>query len=355
MTTSERIDQLAQAFESRIDLGLNSAGDLWDLIETELGHREILDRPQRVGPLWQQARAPRLIYHVCASNLAVSAETSLLLGLLAGSSLYFKLPGTGLPGFEKSVRSLPTCFRDRVRYSPDHDKAEMKLADAVVVFGSDSTLDEIHRQCRWKQRFLGYGHKISLGVIFDRDLSPSLAAKAAAETLAYEQLGCLSPQAYLCESPAGASQFARLLAGELRNLRGLQPLPERSLEQSALRQDYILRALARGEIVEQGDTYDFAVVSGGLTIALDPFAGHGCIQVISGFQHNELKHLAGKLSAVSFSSVPDSTLAAFFMSLGVSRLCRTGDLQNPPLLWRHDGRPRLADLVTWITFETGDH
>jgi len=26
-------------------------------------------------------------------------------------------------------------------------------------------------------------------------------------------------------------------------------------------------------------------------------------------------------------------------------------MQNPPLTWRHDGRPALADLVTWADFE----
>jgi len=28
-------------------------------------------------------------------------------------------------------------------------------------------------------------------------------------------------------------------------------------------------------------------------------------------------------------------------------------MQNPPLAWRHDGRPPLADLVSWTDWETG--
>ena len=32
---------------------------------------------------------------------------------------------------------------------------------------------------------------------------------------------------------------------------------------------------------------------------------------------------------------------------GVTRVCPLGQMQNPPLTWRHDGRPALGDLVTW--------
>jgi hypothetical protein len=36
---------------------------------------------------------------------------------------------------------------------------------------------------------------------------------------------------------------------------------------------------------------------------------------------------------------------------GVTRVCQIGRMQNPPLTWRHDGRPSLGDLVTWTDFE----
>jgi hypothetical protein len=36
---------------------------------------------------------------------------------------------------------------------------------------------------------------------------------------------------------------------------------------------------------------------------------------------------------------------------GVTRVCPIGQMQNPPLGWRHDGRPTLGDLVTWMDWE----
>ena len=36
---------------------------------------------------------------------------------------------------------------------------------------------------------------------------------------------------------------------------------------------------------------------------------------------------------------------------GALRICPLGQMQNPPLTWRHDGRPALGELVTWADYE----
>ena len=44
--------------------------------------------------------------------------------------------------------------------------------------------------------------------------------------------------------------------------------------------------------------------------------------------------------------------AAQLARWGVTRVCPLGQMQSPPLTWRHDGRPALSDLVTWTDFES---
>jgi hypothetical protein len=36
---------------------------------------------------------------------------------------------------------------------------------------------------------------------------------------------------------------------------------------------------------------------------------------------------------------------------GVKRICPLGEMQRPPLGWRHDGRPALGELVSWCDWE----
>jgi hypothetical protein len=62
----------------------------------------------------------------------------------------------------------------------------------------------------------------------------------------------------------------------------------------------------------------------------------------------------GQVSTVGLAAGGDRAqqFAAQLARWGVTRICRLGEMQNPPLTWRHDGRPALGDLVTWTDWES---
>ena len=64
--------------------------------------------------------------------------------------------------------------------------------------------------------------------------------------------------------------------------------------------------------------------------------------------------LRGKVSTVGIAVPEDkaSEIATQLARWGATRICPLGQMQNPPLTWRHDGRPALGDLVTWTDFES---
>ena len=66
-----------------------------------------------------------------------------------------------------------------------------------------------------------------------------------------------------------------------------------------------------------------------------------------------LDEIRGKVSTVGVAAPPEKLrdLARQFARWGATRICPLGQMQNPPLTWRHDGRPPLADLVTWTDVE----
>jgi hypothetical protein len=72
---------------------------------------------------------------------------------------------------------------------------------------------------------------------------------------------------------------------------------------------------------------------------------------------DELLHHAeavrGKVSTVGVA-LPEHEapqLSARLARWGVTRICPLGRMQQPPLTWRHDGRPALGDLVSWTDLE----
>ena len=71
-------------------------------------------------------------------------------------------------------------------------------------------------------------------------------------------------------------------------------------------------------------------------------------QVIDG-----MENMHGKVSTMALAAMPIEAEAIIEVlgQWGVSRVCSLGTMQTPPLGWRHDGRPALADLVRWIDWE----
>lgn len=345
---THRITQAVGHFGGRPGLGLRHAADLESLLRAELPPHgaDFLRQPCLLEQSCRQALPPRRIYHVLAGNLGVSAEASLLFGFLLGADLVFKLPSSGLPGFTERAATLPG-----VQCLTTHDPGLMNACDAVVAFGSDESVAAVRAQITGTPRFLAYGTKISLGWIPPGAATPEHAARAAAEITAFQQLGCLSPQAYLCADANDCAPFARLLARALA-ADAAPPTPASAIP--ALR-DYRLRAHARGDQVWE------ITPAPGPTVVLrsqgpiEPGPGYGCIDVIPAPDPADLlTPWQGRLSTLSVAapSIPP-TLWELAQSCRISRLCPIGHAQNPPLLWLHDGRPRLADLLTWTSADPG--
>lgn len=63
--------------------------------------------------------------------------------------------------------------------------------------------------------------------------------------------------------------------------------------------------------------------------------------------------IRGQVSTVGLAAgdTKTHTLALELARWGVTRVCPLGRMQQPPLAWRHDGRPALADWVTWTDWE----
>ena len=81
------------------------------------------------------------------------------------------------------------------------------------------------------------------------------------------------------------------------------------------------------------------------------------IYVKSVTQANDAIHGADafreKISTVGLAATAGDApeLARKFAHWGAKRVCPLGQMQRPPLGWRHDGRPALGDLVTWCDWE----
>ncbi len=357
MTTRQRLDLLNRAYPR-----LFPRTELVRLLRTQLGHVDALDGWIKRDGLCVRARAPRLVYHICAGNLAVSAWTSLAHGLLLGARNVVKLPGdrddaTTRTEILRFIKGLPAPLRKLVETHRTLDSKILKEADVVIAFGSDATMASLRAQTRWDQKFIAHGHAVSLLWVEKPDrLTPQLARNCAIDILTYDQLGCLSPQAVYVPRGTNITALGQMLASALeQQWSKSESKPARPLSIAARISEARDVAHALGHRV-----WLPSVKHLGWTIIHDPDPTfqpsplHGVIylrQVAESKLSTALAPVAGRISTVGIAGEISSRLQNLFLSLGVSRFCPAGHMQYPPLTWHHEGRPVLADLVTWIDAE----
>jgi hypothetical protein len=357
LTTRQRLDLLVRAHPQ-----LLPRAELIRLLKTQLGHVDALDAWVERDSLRVRARAPRLIYHICAGNLAVSAMTSLAHGLLLGAGNIVKLPGdrddsTARNEILRFIRSLPAPLRALIKTHRKLDPASLRQAEAVIAFGSDAAMESLRAQTRWDQKFIAHGHALSLLWLAEPDLlTPRQARACAIDILTYDQLGCLSPQAIYVPAKTDLGTLGRKLSTALEtHWRSLPSKPPRPLGVAARISEArdLARTLGHRLWLPPKGHAGWTLIHDP-NPAFQPSPLHGVIylrQVAPSRLAAALASVSGRISTVGVAGDLSSRLENTFLSLGVSRFCPAGHMQAPPLTWHHDGRPALGDLVTWIDSE----
>jgi hypothetical protein len=241
-------------------------------------------------------------------------------------------------------------------------------ADCVAATGSDASIAALAARVAPPRRFVPSGHRLSLAVLGPDALSgealDAAAAGLALDTALWDQQGCLSPLAvYVVGGDAGAPErAAQALARELAALE--TKLPRGEIDAGAAARFLLecetaeLRAAA-GERVALlgGPTSRFAVVREadaaprpaplGRFLRVHPVADPAALVAA-------LRPLASHLAGVALAGMgrAGEDVARALADLGASRLCRPGELQSPPLAWRHDNRPLLLPLARLTDRET---
>jgi len=320
---------------------------------------------------------PGLLVHIAAGNLPNPALMSLTLGLLTRSAQFVKCAS--------GAALLPRLFAHSI-YDLDHklgaclelaewrggnvalETALFAEADCVTATGSDETLLAIRSRLPAKTRFLGYGQRVSFGyvareVLRDEDISKTVS-QAADDVIAWDQNGCLSPHVFYVEERGAieSDEFAKRLAVELANRESSAPRGKISVAESAAiaarRSMYETLAAHRGDSklwASQGSTAWTVVFEHETRFRFSPLNRFIYIKPVPDVAAvlPGVDEIHGKVSTVGIAATPEKLpeLARQFARWGVTRICPLGQMQNPPLTWRHDGRPALGDLIIWTDCE----
>lgn len=359
MTTKERALAIAKAAEPfRALLGPTTAEELLGWVAAELGDVAALDAWVAQGAAKTKALAPATILHVVSGNTPHAALQSLIGGLLLGSVNLVKLPTGGLDAVGEFVSRLPEELRELVETCESLPDDWIVRADAAIVYGSDETIAALRRRVPPEKVFIGHGHKLSLGVVWD-DSELASCAGAARDASLFDQQGCLSPQVFYVreKAPGFARAYAEKLAAEMDAFNRTQPRGPLTVEERAaianLRAAYRFRAAGdlRVALWEGGEAMDWTVV-----YEEDPWfpsSPQNRVVFVKPLPENLAEAMGPAAEYVGAVGLWPCTeeVADRLAALCPSRFCPIGRMQDPPWTWHNGGVARLASLVKWVDFE----
>lgn len=343
-------------------------------LQDELGSPTVLDSflPCQSGS--RRVISPRLITQVLAGNLPGAGLDGIIFSLLIKSATLVKASSSAFLLPLRFARSLAEVDPElatslSVVIWPGGQTAlediAFSRADVVIASGSEQTLAAIRPRVRGQ--FIGYGHKVSLGVIAKEALADAteIARQAAHDVMLFDQQGCLSPQLIYVEhgGPVSPNEFALHLSQALAHWGNIVPrgrIPqEASVALRRVRDEAEWQALAGKDgalyVSPQGTEWT-VIYETDPSFVLSPLYRTIRVKPLTTFtQLNDLlapwrPYLEAVGVAISPERLPE--LAELLGHVGASRVCPLGTMQTPPLSWRHGGRPRIADLVRWVEIES---
>lgn len=359
-----------------------TAENLRALLVQELGHAARLDRfhaPAHDSNSSRVALAtgPELIFHVTGGQLPNPVFMDIILGVLLRSAQFVKcassasfLPRLFAHSLYDADAKLGACLEiAEWRGGSVHLEAPLFIAaDCVTATGSDETLEKIRKHVPAKTRFLAYGHRVSFGCVTHEALSEfspkKIVSRAATDVVAWNQLGCLSPHVIYVEHGGTISPelFAEMLAQELARRETSEPRGELPAESAAViaskRAFYEIRAAHSPETRHWCSENSTAWT---VIYEADPLFQLSClnrfiyVKAVSDLTQalQSADKIRNHVSTVGLAATEDEAekIATQLARWGATRVCPLGQMQEPSLLWRHDGRPPLADFVTWTDWE----
>jgi hypothetical protein len=323
---------------------------------------------------------PTFLVHIAAGNLPNPTWMSMTLGLLTRSAQFVKCASGAsfLPRlFAHSIYEVDRKFGACLELAEwrggnlDMERALFSEADCLTATGSDEALASIRTRLPANVRFLGYGQRVSFGFLAREALREEeisqVVSRAADDVIAWDQNGCLSPHCFYVEERGAVEtdKFAERLAVELAKRETAEPRGKISVEESAAiasrRSIYETLAAHRGDIKvwsSQNSTAWTVVFEHETRFHFSPLNRFIFVKPVPDVSSvfPGVDEVCGKVSTVGIAAPPGKMrdLARQLAHWGVTRICPLGRMQNPPLTWRHDGRPALGDLVTWTDLELGD-
>jgi hypothetical protein len=304
---------------------------------------------------------PKTVGFIVAGNVAGAGIHEIAIALIAGARVVIKTATAEPIFFAEFARTLAEIDRDcgariEVRHwsreRADLTAALLEECDVVVAYGDDATIESLHRR-----NVIGFGSRVSGALIAAEAIDPSrideIADMLARDAALFEQLGCLSLHQVFVVSPDGsaARELATRMSSALERIAKSMPPARIPLRDAAeirgVRERARWRAIA-GEPVElfEGRSFQWTVVFERRPDSFRVSPGFRTVHVSAVRDLAEFRDCIAPVSArIEAMAVVGGDCEIEARTMGIPYVCAPGEMQSPPLDWRHGGGDFIDMMV----------
>lgn len=352
--------------------------DIWNALENEFGNPEVLDRfvlfPKNRAKT--MAIGPELIFAILPGNIPGLSHLSYMRSLLVKSSCIGKTAGDEpvyAAAYARTIAAIdPEIGRCIcvVNWKGGNDALEniaYEKSGAVIAYGSEKTCRQIASKAGFDKPVILHGHKLGFALLdhnvaANPEKAKELCRKLAYDVAMFDQQACLSPHwIFIEEKDESTTRFiCAEIAQNLRLMEQMVPRGELSVEQSsdmARRWDESELAMLLGEDVEifSNRTKDHFLLYIDRRPKLEPSCLGRCIRVIPVSSIDAalemLRPLSGYFQNAAVEASQHSRICRELAQMGLTRICSPGNMPTPTMMWHHDGKCCLNQLVRFCDIE----
>jgi Acyl-CoA reductase (LuxC) len=297
--------------------------------------------------------SPKTIGFIAAGNVAGAGIHEIAIALIAGAKVLIKTASAEPIFFAEFARTLADVDRDAggrlevshwSRERADLTGSLLEKCELVIAFGDDATIESLHRR-----NVIGFGSRVSGALIapdgIDSSRTDEIADLLARDVALFEQLGCLSLHHVFVVSPdvRPARELALRMSVALERLGDAMPPARIPIHDAGairgVRERARWRAIA-GEPVEllEGRGLRWTVIFEHRPDSFKVSPGFRTVHVTAVRDLAEFREciasVSGRIEAMAVIG-DDCEIEA--RAMGIPYVCAPGEMQSPPLDWRHGG------------------
>jgi hypothetical protein len=364
-----------------LEMASSRAPELWAVLRSELGDPAALDgfvsagRGRRV-----RARGPGLIGAVFSSNIPALPHLSVMRALLVKSGFLGRSSAAEplfLPAWLETLHRIDpgvACASAVLAWPRERvEAAFLGGIDRLIGWGGTAAEEHFRSAAPPDVPVHFHGHRLGVAVVtaegrasLDVGALRVLGDRLALDVTRFDQEACLAPHVVFVEgSIADAVTVAEAIADGMEHL--VRRLPPRAHSVSALARLHAERGVDELEVAIVGGRL-FVPPDGGAAytvvgtaadgVPVSPLGRYVRVVPVRGRTDllDRLRSVQRLLQNVALQApgADGETLREEIASLGATRLCAPGGMATPSMLWHHDGRACVGELVRWCDEEAAD-